>query len=62
MKYFSLCLNSWGSASIYQRAKFHPDFSYRRLYLMLDEATLTFNGDPFEVKFISYRMSFVSQI
>lgn len=44
----SLCRNSWGCASIYQHTKFHPDFSYRKLYLMLDEATLTFNGDPFE--------------
>lgn len=44
----SLCMSSWGSVSVYQRAKFDSDFSYRKLYMMLDEATLTFNADPFE--------------
>lgn len=44
----SLCKNSWGSVSIYARARNNPHFSYRRLYLALDEATLTFNGDPFQ--------------
>lgn len=44
----SLCRSSWGSVSIYQRAKFDADLSYRKLYMMLDEATLSFNADPFE--------------
>lgn len=44
----SLCRQSWRSVSIYQRARFDFSFSYRKLYMMLDEATLTFNADPFE--------------
>lgn len=46
---FSLCRSSWGSVSIYQHVRYKPDFSYRKLYMMLDEATLTFNADPFVV-------------
>lgn len=42
----SLCRSSWGSVSIYQHVRYKPDF-YRKLYMMLDEATLTFNADPF---------------
>ncbi|XP_060563913.1 F-box only protein 8-like [Ruditapes philippinarum] len=44
----SLCKSSWGSVSIYQRCRNDPSFSYRKLFLCLDEATLTFNGDPFK--------------
>lgn len=44
----SLCKNSWGSVSVYRRCRHDPKFSYRKLYLALDEATLTFNGDPFQ--------------
>ncbi|KAL4230588.1 F-box only protein 8 [Mactra antiquata] len=43
----SLCKSCWGSVSVYRRVQL-GDFSYRKLYLILDEATLTFNGDPFE--------------
>ncbi|KAH3830598.1 F-box only protein 8-like [Dreissena polymorpha] len=43
----SLCKTSWGCVSIYHVARKHGDFSYRKLYLVLDEATLTFNADPF---------------
>lgn len=44
----SLCKSTWGSVTIYTRVRSIPDFSYRRLFLTLDEATLTFNGDPFQ--------------
>lgn len=40
----SLCVSQWGYASIYAMPK-EPGFSYRRLYLQLDEGTVTFNAD-----------------
>jgi len=40
-----LCLKDWGYASIYRRRN-REGFSYKRIYLLLDEATLTFNADP----------------
>lgn len=41
----SLCHSQWRNVSIYNRPH-SPDFSYKKLYLQLDEATLTFNADP----------------
>ncbi|KAK7096803.1 F-box only protein 8-like [Littorina saxatilis] len=43
----SLCRNSWGSVSIYSRLTSMPSMTYRKLFLILDEASLTFNSDPF---------------
>lgn len=43
----SLCKASWGEVSVYNHWLDQPKFSYKRLYLLLDEASLTFNGDPF---------------
>jgi len=40
-----LCLKQWGYCSAY-RQRNEPGFSAKRLYLLLDEATLTFNADP----------------
>lgn len=42
----SLCLSTWGHASVYEKPK-PADFSYHKLYLSLDEGTITFNADPF---------------
>lgn len=41
----SLCHSEWPYTSIYQNKKESPDFSYHKLYLTLDEATVTFNAD-----------------
>lgn len=43
-----LCKSTWGHCSIYNR-KLPAGFSYRRLYLQLDEGSLTFNANPQEV-------------
>lgn len=43
----SLCRNTWGSVSIYRRISTLPDMTYKRLFMLLDEASLTFNTDPF---------------
>lgn len=51
----SLCTSNWGYASIYNSLPLqmpidssgHPIDSYKRLYLLLDEATVTFNADAF---------------
>lgn len=40
----SLCISQWRYTSIYKETK-GPGFSYRRLYLQLDEGTVTFNAD-----------------
>uniref|UniRef100_A0A8C4WXE8 F-box protein 8 n=1 Tax=Eptatretus burgeri TaxID=7764 RepID=A0A8C4WXE8_EPTBU len=42
-----LCKSNWGYCTIYHR-RHSVDFSYRHLYLQLDEGCLTFNADPFE--------------
>lgn len=47
--FFSLCRNSWGSVSIYSHMSSVPDMTYKRLFLILDEASLTFNTNPFVV-------------
>jgi len=39
-----LCRNQWQYASIYNDTSKHP-LMYRRVYLMLDEGSLTFNSD-----------------
>ncbi|CAL8289997.1 unnamed protein product [Arctogadus glacialis] len=49
-----LCKSTWGHCSIYNR-RLPSGFSYRRLYLQLDEGSLTFNGNAHEG--ISYFMS-----
>ncbi|KAK3100159.1 hypothetical protein FSP39_015539 [Pinctada imbricata] len=46
--WMGLCKDSWGYASIYKYIRNPQNFSYRKLYLMLDEGSLTFNGNPFE--------------
>lgn len=42
----SLCRNYWGSVTIYSRITSFPDMTYKRLFMLLDEASLTFNADP----------------
>ncbi|KAM9362506.1 F-box only protein 8 [Symphorus nematophorus] len=42
-----LCKSTWGHCSIYNR-RLPAGFSYRRLYLQLDEGSLTFNANPQE--------------
>ncbi|XP_026116358.1 F-box only protein 8-like isoform X1 [Carassius auratus] len=49
-----LCKSTWGHCSIYNR-RLPSGFSYRKLYLELDEGSLTFNANPQEG--ISYFMS-----
>ncbi|CAI9744437.1 F-box only protein 8-like [Octopus vulgaris] len=44
--WLSLCKASWGEVSVYDRWQDQPEYSYKRLYLLLDEASLTFNVDP----------------
>ena len=39
-----LCRSQWKYATIYRRFG-EPGFSFKALYLMMDEATLTFNAD-----------------
>lgn len=41
----ALCLSEWPYTSVYDRQEKPPDFSYHKLYLTLDEATITFNAD-----------------
>uniref|UniRef100_A0A3B3WMZ8 F-box domain-containing protein n=1 Tax=Poecilia mexicana TaxID=48701 RepID=A0A3B3WMZ8_9TELE len=43
-----LCKSTWGHCSIYNK-RLPAGFSYRRLYLQLDEGSLTFNANPQEV-------------
>ncbi|XP_039606014.1 F-box only protein 8 [Polypterus senegalus] len=42
-----LCKSTWGHCSIYNGWS-PPGFSYRRLYMQLDEGSLTFNANPHE--------------
>ncbi|XP_023215200.1 F-box only protein 8-like [Centruroides sculpturatus] len=42
----SLCHNQWGYITLYNQSK-PPGFSYHKLYLILDEGTVTFNADAF---------------
>ncbi|XP_029432942.1 F-box only protein 8 [Rhinatrema bivittatum] len=49
-----LCKSTWGHCSIYNK-KMPPDFSFRNLYMQLDEGSLTFNANPQEG--IEYLMS-----
>ncbi|KAG9344176.1 hypothetical protein JZ751_012660 [Albula glossodonta] len=49
-----LCKSTWGHCSIYNR-RLPPGFSYRKLYMQLDEGSLTFNANPQEG--IGYFMS-----
>jgi len=41
----SLCRSCWGSVTLYSQAT-SQDFSYKQLFMALDEASLTFNTDP----------------
>ncbi|XP_005107962.1 F-box only protein 8 [Aplysia californica] len=43
----SLCRSCWGSVTIYSRGR-PEDFTYKQLFMALDEASLTFNTDPFQ--------------
>ena len=50
----SLCRSQWPHVSAYRRR--HEDgFSFKKLYLQLDEATLTFNADPVLVSLVILR-------
>ncbi|XP_069487530.1 F-box only protein 8 isoform X2 [Ambystoma mexicanum] len=42
-----LCKSTWGHCSIYKRRP-PPGFSFRKLYMCLDEGSLTFNANPTE--------------
>ncbi|XP_013417653.1 F-box only protein 8 [Lingula anatina] len=42
--WMSLCHSNWGYVSAYKR-RHEPGFSYRKLYLKLDEGSLTFNAN-----------------
>lgn len=48
MLWQGLCRNAWGYCTAYKRARRDPGFSYRQLYLRLDEASLSFNADCFD--------------
>ncbi len=42
----SLCCSQWGYVSIYFKSKKNlANFTYHRLYLQLDEGSVTFNAD-----------------
>ncbi len=43
-----LCKNRWPFCSVYLTWTQTPDFSFRLLFLQLDEARLIFNNDAFE--------------
>lgn len=45
---FSLCHNRWGKVSAYETGFAHQH-SYKKLYMILDNGTLTFTADPHEV-------------
>uniref|UniRef100_A0A3B3UXK4 F-box domain-containing protein n=1 Tax=Poecilia latipinna TaxID=48699 RepID=A0A3B3UXK4_9TELE len=51
-----LCKSTWGHCSIYNK-RLPAGFSYRRLYLQLDEGSLTFNANPQEVSHTHLRLS-----
>lgn len=44
----SLCHNRWGKVSAYETGYTHQH-SYKKLYMILDNGTLTFTTDPHEV-------------
>ncbi|XP_061164280.1 F-box only protein 8-like [Saccostrea echinata] len=46
--WMGLCKASWGYASVYKYIRQPVKLSYKKLFLLLDEASLTFNGNPFE--------------
>ena len=45
LPFCSLCYSQWAYCTAYRR-KWMDNFSFKRLYLQLDEATVSFNGDP----------------
>lgn len=45
--WMGLCKDSWGYVSIYRQIQ-NQAVSFKKLYMILDEASLTFNGDPSE--------------
>lgn len=44
-----LCKLIWGHCSIYNKNSTSRIFSFRKLYMQLDEGSLTFNANPDEV-------------
>ena len=46
-----LCRRQWGEASVYYKPRRRMSLSSKRIYLLLDEGTLTFNSDPSKVSF-----------
>ena len=45
VKHFRLCRSQWRQVTAYNH-RHEDNFSFKSLYLKLDEATLTFNADP----------------
>lgn len=50
--FHSLCHNRWGKVSAYDTG-FASEHSYKQLYMILDNGTLTFTADPHEVSLVS---------
>lgn len=44
----SLCRSCWGYVTIYNWRRHPSEFSYKQLFMALDEASLTFNTDPLQ--------------
>ncbi|XP_064607949.1 F-box only protein 8-like isoform X2 [Liolophura sinensis] len=40
------CVSSWRCVTIYNHCRFIPGFSYKQLFMLLDEASVTFNAEP----------------
>ncbi|KAF7262099.1 hypothetical protein EG68_00688 [Paragonimus skrjabini miyazakii] len=47
-----LCHRTWSFCSVYEKG-LPPEWTYKQLYLRLDEARLTFNADAFEFDLLS---------
>lgn len=65
-----LCREQWQHATVYDNYKNTdaagaPDMSYRKVFLLLDEGTLTFNSDPEKVaprdRSLAYSLQLYSQ-
>ncbi|XP_071126111.1 F-box only protein 8-like [Mytilus edulis] len=56
--WMGLCKDSWGYVSIYKRIQ-NQKVSFKNLYMILDEASLTFNGDAFEGEEYLFRQGLV---
>ena len=54
----SLCKNHWGYTSFYHNQAGRPTTSYRKLYLLLDEGSLTFCADGNTVRLSFFKFLF----